>query len=241
MRPLLYKALGYEQAVNMADRVAQLTGRQAFENVARDLSLSPHITGIENIPRSGPCIIIANHPTGLADGIFVYEALKHIRPNHVFMANADALRVIPNAEDIIIPVEWVKDKRTLAKTRATLTALKSAFSDDKAVIIFPAGALAKLSLRGLVDKDWNPTAISMAKKYNIPLIPLKIKSHNSFWYYLVSMLNNELRDITLFYEFLNKKGQSPNLVFGQKINPSNLPRQTNEATKYVRDIVDGLS
>ncbi len=240
LRPVLYKALRYTKAVEMADSVAALSGRQAFKNVAKRLSLSLDISGIEHLPASGPCIIIANHPTGLADGIFVYEALKTHRPDHVFMANADALRVVPNAEDIIIPVEWVKEKRTPAKTRQTLKDLKAAFAGNKAVVIFPSGALAKLSWRGLVDRDWNPTAISMAKKYNIPLIPLRIKSRNSGLYYILSLLHNELRDITLFHELLNKKGQSPRLIFGEPIDPKGLEKNAKSATLSVRKIVERL-
>ena len=200
--------------------------------------ITPNIIGLENVPTTAPCIIISNHPTGLADGIFVYDTLKLARPDHIFMANADALRVVPKAEDIIIPVEWVKDKRTPAKTRATLRAIKSAFGRRQSRrVIFPSGALAKLSLRGLVDRDWNPTAVSMAKKHNIPIIPLRIRARNSILYYLVSMLNNELRDITLFHELLNKKGQSPALIFGTAIDPKSLGK---DGSEQMREIVETL-
>ena len=237
LRPLLYRLLGYQSAVEMADNIGSLTGREAFENISQRMAITPNIIGLENVPTTGPCIVISNHPTGLADGIFVYDALKHARPDHIFMANADALRVVPKGEDIIIPVEWVKDKRTPAKTRATLRALKSAFAQNKAIVIFPSGALAKLNLRGLVDRDWNPTAVSMAKKYNIPIIPLRIKARNSILYYLISMLNNELRDITLFHELLNKKGQSPTLIFGEPIDPKGFEK---DGSAEVREIVEAL-
>ena len=240
LRPTLYKLLGYEKAAAMADAVRPLSGRAAFAHVGEVLGLRLDVRGVENIPASGPLMIIANHPTGLADGVFVYGALKTARPNHIFMANADALRVIPKCEDIIIPVEWVKDKRTHAKTRQTLAAMKAAISNQQAIVIFPSGVLAHLGLKGLTDKDWNPTAISMAKKHNVTIVPLKIKSRNSALYYALSKLNNELRDITLFHELLNKKGQSPKLTFGAPIDPSTLPRNTKQATQAVRDIVEKL-
>ncbi|PHR91299.1 MAG: acyltransferase [Robiginitomaculum sp.] len=240
VRPPLYKALGYAKAVHMADAVAEYSGRQAFEHVSQMLALRPDIKGTHHIPPSGPLIIISNHPTGLADGIFVYDALKTIRPDHMFMANADALRVIEKAEDIIIPVEWVVEKRSPAKARETLRVFKSALVAGKAVVIFPSGVLAKLGLRGLVEKPWNATAISMAKKHNIPIVPLRIKSRNSGLYYLFSVLNNELRDITLFHELLNKRGQSPLMTFGPVIDPSKLPKGSGAATAQVRKIVEGL-
>ncbi|HHI89111.1 MAG TPA: acyltransferase, partial [Hellea balneolensis] len=162
LRPVLYRALGYDQAVRMADAVAGLSGFAAFDHISRLLALRPDISGLEHIPRSGPVLVIANHPTGLADGVFVFDALKSVRPDHIFMANADALRVVPGAGDIIIPVEWVKAKRTPAKTRQTLKDLKAVLGAGRAVVIFPSGVLARMSLKGLVDKAWNPTAVSMA-------------------------------------------------------------------------------
>lgn len=241
LRPILYKILGYSKAVSMADSVAHGTGREAFTHVSKTLALTPHIIGADNIPTTGAVIIIANHPTGLADGIFVFDALKSIRPDHIFMANADALRVIKRAEDIIIPVEWVAEKRTSAKARKTLIAFKSALHTNKAVVIFPAGVLAQFGWRGLTEKPWNHTAISMAKKHNIPILPLHIKARNSVLYYLLCKLNTELRDITLFHELLNKRGQSPILSFGDVIIPDTLPKDNQAATDHIRARVESLS
>lgn len=241
VRSPIYKMLRYEKAVKMADEVKSLTGREAFSLVSDILSISPEIHGLENVPKSGAAIIIANHPTGLADGAFVFDALNGHRPHHIFLANADALRVIPNAEDIIIPVEWVVEKRTPSKTRNTLMSMKAALKNGKAVVIFPSGVLAKLSWRGLIDKPWNPTAISMAKKHNVPIVPLRIEARNSPLYYLFAAVNKELRDITLFHELLNKHQSKPRLTFGPVIDPDALPRGTDDATLHVRTIVENLN
>jgi putative hemolysin len=240
LRRPVFKMLHYEKAIIMADAVEDLSGREAFSLVGDQLAIMADVSGIEHVPTSGPVIVIANHPTGLADGAFVYEALRHVRPNHIFLANADALRVIPKAEDIIIPVEWVVEKRTLEKTRHTLSELKKALNADKAVVIFPSGVLAKLTWRGLADKKWNATAISVAKKHKIPIVPLRIEARNSNLYYIFSLLNKELRDITLFHELLNKQGAKPKMTFGPIIDPGTLPRQTSEATDHVRKIVEAL-
>jgi len=240
VRPLIYKTLGYKKAVTMADAVANLNGWDAFGHVSGLLKLQPQITGLENVPKAGPLMLISNHPTGLADGVFMYDALKTVRPDHTYMANADALRVVPNGADIIIPVEWVADKRTPAKARTTLKALKQTLSDNKAVVIFPSGVLAKMTWRGPADKVWNPTAVSVARKNGIPIIPVRIKSRNSALYYLLSVLNNELRDITLFRELLNKRGGKPVIIFGKPIDPAHLPKGSKAATANVRNIVERL-
>jgi len=240
VRPALYKALGYEKAVAMADTVADMNGWDSFAHISEMLNLPPLVSGLEHVPKDGAAVIISNHPTGLADGVFVFDALKAHRPDHVFLANADAVRVAPNCTDIIIPVEWVVEKRSPAKARATLKAIKTALRNKRPVVIFPSGVLAKMTWRGLVDKPWNPTAVSVARKNKVPIIPLRINARNSAMYYIFALLNNELRDITLFHELFNKSGSKPELIFGPPIDPATLPKGTAQATQTVRDIVEAL-
>jgi len=240
VKPTLYRMLAYDAAVSLADTVKPLSGREAFQHVSDQLN--PHIdcVGLSNLPAKGACMVIANHPTGLADGLAVFKAIQERRPDHIFMANADALRVIPDGEDIIIPVEWVKTKRNHTKTRATLLSVREALKAEKCVVIFPSGALAKLSWRGLVDKPWQSSAAMLARKYKTPIIPLQIKARNSALYYFFACVNAELRDITLFHELLNKKGQIFRLTFGKEIDPESLSKNADDATAMLRKTVTEL-
>ena len=240
IRPLLYRILAYDAAVFLADAIKPMSGHDAFNMVARHISPRTAVKNLEHLPRTGKCILISNHPTGLADGMAVFQAIRERRPDHVFLANADALRVMPNAKDIVIPVEWVKEKRSMAKTRQTLLDVKRALDADKCVVIFPAGRLAQISWRGLKDKPWESSAAMLAKKYGAPVIPLKIKARNSLLYYLFTKLNKELRDITLFHELLNKKGKTFEMTFGEAIDPNRLPKNTDDATVIIRKTVENL-
>lgn len=208
--------------------------------VARHISPRTAVEGLQNIPRQGPCIIIANHPTGLADGLAVFQAIRDRRRDHVFLANADALRVIPKGGDIIIPVEWVKEKRSLAKTRETLVHMRQAIRDEKCIVIFPSGRLARMSWHGLVDQPWESSAAMVAKKYDVPVVPLRIQARNSLLYYFLHRVSAELRDITLFREMLNKKHRLFRLTFGEVIAPASLPENADEATARLRRLVLNL-
>lgn len=240
LKPTLYKLLGYSRAVEMADSVAPMTGRQAFDYVSDQVHIKTRAEGLEHIPRDGVLMIIGNHPTGLADGLFVHNVLNDIRPNYTFLANADALRVVPKSDDLIIPVEWVEEKRTKAKTKQTLLEMKAAIADQRCMVIFPSGRLAELRWNGLRDKGWMSTAVSFAKKYNIPIVPLHIKARNSAMFYIFDKLNGELKDITLFHEMLNKGNQTARLRFGPVVDPKTLKGSGDEATAQMRVIVEAL-
>ncbi len=240
VKPLLYRLLAYDAAVFLADSIKPKTGHQAFATVTDHIRPRTAVVGLNHLPASGKCIIISNHPTGLADGMAVFQAIRDKRPDHIFLANADALRVIPNGEDIIIPVEWVESKRTLAKTKQTLLETKAALEAGKCVVIFPSGRLARWGWRGLYDQEWQSSAAMLAKKYDAPVVPLQIKARNSWFYYLVSKISGEIRDITLFHELLNKKGQTFNLTFGEPIAAKDLPKNADNATAQIRKVVEAL-
>jgi len=240
IRPLLYRMLAYDAAVFLADAIKDKTGHEAFKMVTNHISPRTAVQNLTCLPKTGRCILISNHPTGLADGMAVFQAIRERRPDHVILANADALRIMPKARDLIIPVEWVKDKRSTAKTRQTLIDIKAALEAEKCVVIFPSGRLAKMTWRGLVDKEWESSAAMLARRYKAPVIPLHMKARNSWLYYLFSWTSPELRDITLFHELLNKKGQTFSLTFGEAIDPGTLPKNADKASAMIRRVVETL-
>jgi len=234
VRPVLYKTLGYRRAREMADTIMQLNGRDSFDHLSRQLNFSLEVDGLERLPSAGRVIIAANHPTGLADGVAVWDLLKQVRQDIVFFANADAIRVNPNFQDVIIPVEWVAEKRTPAKTRETLKRAGQAFAEEKSVVIFPSGRLAKKEDGRLVEKDWFSTVVGLARKQKTPVLPLNLDAWNSRLFYFLSELNPELRDITLFHELLNKRGAQVRMTFGQMIHPDQLAGDAIELTEKLK-------
>ena len=175
VRPGLYALLGYRKARHMADAIAPMSGEETLRHVSELLHLKVEAAHLERLPAAGRCIVVCNHPTGIADGIAVYDAIRRRRGDAVFFANADALRVSPRLSETVIPVEWVQDKRTRDKTRATLQAARDAFEAERCVVMFPAGRLARVDGGGLLtDPEWAPTAASLSRKFDAPVIPMHV-------------------------------------------------------------------
>jgi putative hemolysin len=238
LRPVLYSVLGYRKAVSMADAIAGLPGSEALDYVSKLLALKVASTGLERVPQTGRCVVICNHPTGIADGVAVADALKTRRDDAIFFANADALRVCPRFSEALIPVEWVENKRTREKTRATLIAAKEAFEAERCVVLFPAGRLARKVDGVLRDPPWAPTAISLAQKYEAPVVPVHVAGPYSFWFHGFDKVSKELRDITLFHELLNKAGREFALSFGPAISSETLDGPAQEMTEAVKAYVE---
>lgn len=231
LRPAFYKLLNYHQAVRMAEAVRPLSGAGTLDYMSDLMDLRVSVMNPERVPATGRCIVVANHPTGIADGIAVFDAIRRRRQDAVFFANADALRVSPRLGEAVIPVEWVVEKRTREKTRATLQAAKEAFEADRCVVMFPAGRLARVARDGsLTDPDWAPTAASLARKYAAPVLPIHVAGPTSTLFHLFNRVSPELRDITLFHELLNKRRKAYQLKIGQPIAPSRLDIDAVKAT-----------
>ena len=120
---------------------------------------------------------------------------------------------------MIVPVEWVNDRRTHERRKETVKAMVQAFKSDRLVVIFPSGRLAQPTLRGLVEREWQSTATNLAFKYQRPIIPMHIRGRNSALYYLFYYIHTELRDMTLFRELLNKQGQRYELTITAPVQP----------------------
>jgi putative hemolysin len=231
VRPALYGLLGYRHAVAMSDAVEHLSGQAAFDHLSDLLDLRLSVLNLDRVPATGRCVIVCNHPTGIADGLAVYDALRKVRDDAIFFANADALRVAPRLGESIIPVEWVVEKRTREKTRETLQAAKTAFEADRCVVMFPAGRLGRVAKDGsITDPEWAATAASLARKYDAPVIPIHVAGPYSRLFHFFDRFSQELRDITLFHELLNKKKTHFQLSVGLPIPPGRLDIDATRAT-----------
>lgn len=235
-RAVLYPLLKEPRARQMCDAIAGLSGRAAMDYVSSILSLDVRASGLEHIPAGGRVIIASVHPTGIADGVAMFDALKEKRADLVFFANRDAIRVAPRLMDVVIPVEWVIEKRTRQRSRETLIEAKKAFTDDRCVVLFPSGRLAYMDEnKRLVEREWLTSVAIFARKYDCPVVPVHIAARNSWLYYWFWKLNAELRDITLFNELLNKRGKRFDIKFGPAIPPEALDGDPVEVTKALRE------
>lgn len=242
LRHLLYPLLKYDEAIRLADAVAGLSGFETLSLISRELAIRTEIQGLDNIPPRGFVFIVANHPTGIADGIAVFDGLSPVRPDLCFMANRDAIRVAAGLADMIIPVDWRPAFRTTAKTRETVQGLTRAAREERAVVIFPSGRLAYMTMSGLRERPWLSTTVTLARRYHAPILPLRITSRNSWLYYGLAQISNELRDITVFNELLNKRGARVGLRFGPPIDAATLPDDPDVATAELQQLVEfGMS
>ncbi len=241
LRPLLYRLLDYDKARRLADELAPLGGRAALELISNRLKMKVDIRGLGRVPSTGRLVLVCNHPTGIADGMAVWDALKIRRPDLMFYANADVHRVALRFDEVLIPVEWVEAKRTRERLRTTLMMTRQTMESEKALVIFPAGRIARRAGtvgRRASDPAWAPSAFSVARKFDAPILPMHLAGPWSALFHFFDRFSGELRDITLFHELLNKRGRRFTLTIGEAVPASDLPADPAAAAEAMKEHVE---
>ena len=227
-------ALGYRKTLEIAEMVKDMPSSKLMGVMGEMLAHHVQASGLGNIPRHGPALIVANHPTGIADGIILHHLVAKLRPDLYFFANADILRVLPQMADMIAPVEWRHDLRTHAKTRATMAYVRAATEAGRLGVIFPSGRLAKRRWLKLHERPWMASAAMLARKFDLPVIPVNLQARNSVLFYLFDRIHPTLRDVTLFHETLNKDSQPYTVTVGEPIAARALPQGSDEGIEMLR-------
>lgn len=233
-RRILDTTLSYDRTIRIAESLEQNSAAEIMDHMGALLARDVKASGLGNIPRHGPAMIVCNHPTGIADGIILWHLLSGIRPDLYFYANRDILRVMPQLDTIIAPVEWRKDKRSHGKTRETMAFTRAAVDEGRLGVIFPSGRLAKRRGLRLYEREWMASAAMLARKFDLPVIPVNLRARNSALFYLFDLIHPTLRDITLFYETMNKDKQPYVVSVGEPITPQSLPATSEQGIEMMR-------
>ncbi|MGD8165235.1 lysophospholipid acyltransferase family protein [Pantoea sp. FN0307] len=173
--------------------------------------------GYNNLPRKGPVIIVANHPT-VIDGLGLIVAVSSVRHDIKIVANHVLTYMLPKTGDLTIGIRNMQGKMSAGQYREMNTHLKK----GGVLIIFPSGRLAGLQRSGLQEAPWNSVFLHLAKKNNAILVPVNIKGLNSWRYYMTAKIWRPFSNLMIIRECLRHKGKSLQIKILQPINVSRL-------------------
>ena len=230
----LKKFLKFGETIYVGDHIQGMTGAEAFNWLGSEYTSHCEIEGLENIPKNGKCLLVANHPMGAADAVSLYHQIFKVREDVFFFANELFVYLLGSFKDVMAPVVWNKEKEIHSATKVTLERLNTFFGDERIGIIFPSGRLSKLTLLGIWDRPWEKTPITLAKKYNFPVIPVYIDAKNSWFFYFASYANKQLRDVSQLNELLNKKEYKFTIKIGKPIKHTDLSSHNDIAIQQLR-------
>jgi putative hemolysin len=187
--------------------------------------LSLDIVGgsLDNIPRDGPLILIANHPYGILDGLMLGHILSQVRGDFRILAH----RVFRKAEDInriILPISFDDSKEALALNIQTRKDALRFLSDGGAIGIFPGGTVSTAAkpFGRPMDPGWRNFTARMIAKSDATVVPLYFDGHNSRLFQMMSHVHTTLRMGLLIKEFRARVNSPVRVVVGEPIPRADL-------------------
>lgn len=190
-----------------------------------DIQLSYDAARLAALPKSGPLLIVANHPFGGVEGLALSEMLRTVRPDVRLLVNF-LLGRMPEmrAESILVdPFGDAADrKRNLAGMREALRWLR----DGGALAVFPAGAVAHRTWRQreVVDPPWNEAIARLALRSRAAAVPVFFPGQNDRLFQLAGMLHPLLRTALLPRAMLRRRGTVIRAEIGSVIPAARLAR-----------------
>jgi putative hemolysin len=214
---LIKRAEGYDEEVRL--------GRDFWEVMVERYGLGLDVVGgsLDNIPKEGPLVLIANHPFGILDGLM----LGHILSKHRGEFRILAHRVFRKAEDldrIILPISFDDTKEAMALNIQTRKEALRFLSEGGAIGIFPGGTVstsARLFSRPM-DPGWRSFTARMITKSEATVVPVFFDGHNSRLFQIASHMHNTLRMGMLIKEFKSRVNTPVRVVVGDPIPRADL-------------------
>ncbi|MBD3663494.1 lysophospholipid acyltransferase family protein [Sulfitobacter sp. TSTF-M16] len=198
-RAVLRRAAGYQCDIAM--------GRGFFDVMAERYGLSLDIVqgSLDNLPRSGPIILIANHPYGILDGLMLGHMMGQIRDDFRIMANAVFARA-PDLNNHLLPISFDGSRDAIAANLVTRKRALSYLAQGGAIGVFPGGTVSTAArpLSYPLDPAWRSFTARMIAKSRATVLPVYFHGHTSRLFQIASHLHATLRMGLLIKEF-NKR------------------------------------
>lgn len=192
---------------------------------------------LKNIPTDGPVMVVANHPFGAIEGMYLLELLQRQRSDVRIMANG-ILKRVPELADAFIGVNPYGGAQAKKANFAAMREGMNWLKNGGLLVMFPAGDVASFKVRkmGIHEGVWDRTVARLAMRCEADVVPIHFSGYNSRLFYLISALNPLLKTLMLPRQMSNKQGQSIEVRIGKTISNKRLSRLSNdeERSSYMR-------
>jgi len=238
----LERIIHQDEINTLLEKAGELKDAEFSDAVMEEFKITISSSGLENIPKTGPLIIVLNHPLGGMDALALISLLKNHRPDLRFIVN-DILMNLENLNGLFIGI----NKHGINKKNVRED-IEKAFNSEHAICIFPAGLVSR-KINGLVqDLEWKRTFVTYARSLDRAVIPVKIDGQLSPFFYRLSRLRRFFRikaNIEMLYladELFKQRNKTLTFTVGKviKMNQFDTSLTDKEVASEIRKIVHEL-
>ena len=206
------------------------------------LNLSIDITEdrLESIPKTGPTIVVANHPFGVLDGLVLSWLVSKRRDDFKLLVHSLLLRA-PETKKYLLPIDFTGDKNALLTNLETRKTARKHLSEGGSVIIFPAGSVSTTTKfyqkrDKAFDCEWKKFTSRLIKQSDATIVPVHFSGSNSGFFQFVSHFSSILRASLLFHEVKRRINTKVPFIVGDsfKYSDLNIDYSNEDLADYLR-------
>ncbi|KJZ19958.1 lysophospholipid acyltransferase family protein [Loktanella sp. S4079] len=174
---------------------------------------------LENIPETGPVIVVANHPYGILDGLMLGQIMSKRRCGDFRVLAHRVFRRSPDLERVILPISFDETKEAAKLNLNTRAEAVRYLCDGGAIGVFPGGTVSTSAtpFSAPMDPSWRTFTAKMIAKSGATVVPVFFEGGNSRIFQLASHLHNNLRMGLLIREFKARVNKPVRIVIGDPI------------------------
>jgi putative hemolysin len=211
-----------------------------------DLDVRFDASALARIPKTGPVVIVANHPYGVLDGIVISWLVEKVRRDFVVLTHA-ALRRAPEVHEFVLPIDFSGDEAATETNLRSRAAARGRLERGGAVVVFPAGAVStapdRLGRRPAIDSRWQPFIAALIQRSQATVAPIWFGGQNSRLFQIASHVSATLRLSLIFHEVEARIGTRLPVVVGAPIPFSALAdiKDRQSLADHLRDLTYALA
>ena len=181
---------------------------------------------LDNIPATGPAIVVANHPFGVLDGLVLSWIVSQKRKDFKLLVHSLLLRA-PETKGNLLPIDFTGDKQALLTNLDTRKKARKHISAGGCIIIFPSGTVSTTlkfyqKKTKAFDCEWKKFTSRLIKQTDPNIIPINFPGTNSLAFQIFSHISLVLRSSLLFFEIKRRINSDVEVFVGESFKYSEL-------------------
>ena len=181
---------------------------------------------LDRIPKTGPVIVVANHPHGMVDGMIFADLIGRVRPDYRILTRSLLTAIDEVAGSYMIPVPFAHDPEALTKGIAMRAAAMKHLKEGGVVALFPSGGVAHSEtwFGPAIEDEWNVFTAQLIRRSGATVVPMRFPGQNSRIYQIANKISPILRQGLLLHEIVHSLNKPQGPIVGDPLSEEDVTK-----------------
>ena len=219
------------------ERMGKFQGQEFWRGAldVMDIDLQTPRAQLDNIPKTGPTVLVANHPHGMVDGMILADLIGRVRTDYRILTRSILTGIDKEAGDFMIPVPFPHEPDAHAKMLEMRRVAMDHLKNGGLIALFPSGVVAtsKTMFGPAIEAEWNVFTSSMIRKSGAKVVPCYFPGSNSRTYLIANRISATLRQSLLLREIVHACGKPQKPVVGTPFDDEDVKARQKEPRAFM--------